>query len=139
MKGASEISGRAEFKFIMQIVRAFIRMGELTTSVKPAGPDVISGCHSLALSLASTWSFDKPVVTALPNSAIPTVAALEAKLTPLRPSFNLQSIRRRSSVVIDIDLPSLPPTDPPSPNPAFSGGLPRSINEPLAPLDPLSH
>jgi hypothetical protein len=33
MKGASEISGRVEFRFVMQIIRAFIRMGMSSRAV----------------------------------------------------------------------------------------------------------
>ncbi|KAJ8520116.1 hypothetical protein ONZ45_g3052 [Pleurotus djamor] len=93
-QGTSEISGRAEFNFVLQIARVFCRMG----------------CHVLALDLVRSWSFERP-------STI-THQTLTSPLTSERPDtlsrrsmFALEpAMRRRSSIIIDMDIPSLPPT-----------------------------
>jgi len=101
-QGTSEISGRSEFNFVLQIARVFCRMG----------------CHALALDLVRSWSFDRPspVVRDMPNTISHEHAAIASPTASRRPLFALQpSIRRRSSMVIDMDIPSLPPTRRASP------------------------
>ncbi|KAF8578745.1 hypothetical protein K439DRAFT_1361373 [Ramaria rubella] len=101
-KGTSEISGRTEFNFVLQMARVFCRMG----------------CHVLALDLTMSWSFERPAPrrTRQPSiAAEPMVGEREPSLPPLfRRPFGSYA-RRRSSMVIDMDIPSLPPTEPASP------------------------
>ncbi|KAH9996446.1 RAVE protein 1 C terminal-domain-containing protein [Russula vinacea] len=107
-KGTSEISGHAEFKFVLQIARVFTRMG----------------CHALALDLVRSWSFDRPTLdthdrvqqTGPPS---PTTARRMLAIEP--------AMRRRSSILIDMDLFTAPPTRRASPEP-------RGAGEPPAPL-----
>ncbi|KAE9408257.1 WD repeat-containing protein [Gymnopus androsaceus JB14] len=100
VKGNSEISGRLEFNFVLQIARVFCRMG----------------CHILALDLVQSWSFDRP--TAIPHlpqqngdpSSPPRPVATR------RPTFSLApAMHRKSSIMIDMDIPSQPPTRAVSP------------------------
>ncbi|KAF8898903.1 RAVE protein 1 C terminal-domain-containing protein [Infundibulicybe gibba] len=82
-KGTSEISGRAEFNFVLQMARVFCRMG----------------CHVLALDILQSWSFERPS-------------------TARRSMFTLQpTMRRRSSMIIDMVIPSTVPTRTASPDP----------------------
>ncbi|KAG2154690.1 RAVE protein 1 C terminal-domain-containing protein [Suillus clintonianus] len=94
-KGTSEISGRSEFNFVLQIARVFCRMG----------------CHALALDLVRSWSFERP--------SISVVAPIEPPPTPyatLRRSLALDhNLRRRSSIMIDMDIATAPPTRKASP------------------------
>ncbi|KAF8913010.1 RAVE protein 1 C terminal-domain-containing protein [Gymnopilus junonius] len=97
VKGTSEISGRAEFKFVLQMARVFCRMG----------------CHVLALDLVSSWSFATPS-TIIQERKFENEALLTA--APSRPVFPMESaLRRRSSILIDMDIPSFPPTRRASP------------------------
>ncbi|KAJ7042393.1 RAVE protein 1 C terminal-domain-containing protein [Mycena alexandri] len=97
-KGSSEISGRAEFNFVLQIARVFCRMG----------------CQVLALDLVRSWTFDRP-------SMQRSIPAADASAPPSpnvsrRPKFALgPAMRRRSSIIIDMDISSLPPTRSSSP------------------------
>ncbi|KZT72790.1 hypothetical protein DAEQUDRAFT_704451 [Daedalea quercina L-15889] len=107
-KGTSEISGRTEFNFVLQIARVFSRMG----------------CHVLALDLVRTWSFQRPSVVVPdskplahpePSSPVSTRLALEPAL------------RHRASVLIDMDPVTAPSTRSASPvlNPANAGTRPQ--------------
>ncbi|TDL28114.1 hypothetical protein BD410DRAFT_870276 [Rickenella mellea] len=105
-KGTSEISGRTEFNFVLQVARVFCRMG----------------CHVLALDLVKSWSFDRATSILRPpekqdTSTHETVKPQQHSPTfARRPGFALPPhIRRRSSIVIDMEVPSLPPTRAPSP------------------------
>ncbi|KAF7320375.1 WD repeat protein [Mycena kentingensis (nom. inval.)] len=93
-KGSSEISGRVEFNFVLQIARVFCRMG----------------CQVLALDLVRSWSFDRPSMQPAPVEA-------EAPPSPTfsrRRTFALgPAMRRRTSMVIDMDIPSIPPNPVP--------------------------
>ncbi|THH34149.1 hypothetical protein EUX98_g174 [Antrodiella citrinella] len=94
-KGTSEISGRTEFNFVLQMSRVFCRMG----------------CHALALDLVRTWSFDRPSVV-MHDPARPT----RRPPSPITTRFALEpALRRRSSIMIDMHIDSLPPTRPASP------------------------
>ncbi|PFH54806.1 hypothetical protein AMATHDRAFT_72570 [Amanita thiersii Skay4041] len=97
VKGTSEISGRSEFNFVLQMARVFCRMG----------------CHPLALDLVRSWSFEHPS----------SYAGAPQPITPSSPTvsrniFAIESnLRHRSSILIDMDIPSLPPTRAVSPQP----------------------
>jgi len=116
-KGTSEISGSAEFHFVLQIARVFCRMG----------------CHVLALDLVRSWSFERPTVIreAQPSSTIKNEKVISPSPKSTRRSmFGLQqAMRRRSSIMIDMDIPSLPPTRPTSP-------VPTARRQPVIPEEP---
>ncbi|KXN83882.1 Regulator of V-ATPase in vacuolar membrane protein 1 [Leucoagaricus sp. SymC.cos] len=110
VKGTSEISGRSEFSFVLQMARVFCRMG----------------CHVLALDLVRSWSFERPSTTFLKNMAqeaspnfMDPKSSSHGPSSPSatrRPVFPLESaLRRRSSIKIDMDILSLPPTRSASP------------------------
>ncbi|KZT31551.1 hypothetical protein SISSUDRAFT_713707 [Sistotremastrum suecicum HHB10207 ss-3] len=105
VKGTSEISGRTEFRFVMQIARVFCRMG----------------CHVLALALVRSWPFARPI-TSLQSSGTNEASATEIipraePVGPTRPDFALRGSRRRSQIAIDMDISGLPPTRRGSPSP----------------------
>ncbi|KAI0361166.1 WD repeat-containing protein [Trametes cingulata] len=94
-QGTSEISGRTEFNFVLQIARVFCRMG----------------CHVLALDLVRSWSFQRPS-TVMRDSR----AALRPP-SPVSTRFALEpALRRKSSILIDIDVTTAPPTRRASPS-----------------------
>ncbi|KAF8641123.1 hypothetical protein AX17_000765 [Amanita inopinata Kibby_2008] len=94
-KGTSEISGRCEFNFVLQMARVFCRMG----------------CHVLALDLLRSWSFERPS-----SRLSPLVARKPSVAANLKAMFTLEpALRHRSSILIDMDVSSLPPTRPISP------------------------
>ncbi|KAJ7099614.1 RAVE protein 1 C terminal-domain-containing protein [Mycena crocata] len=96
-KGSSEISGRAEFNFVLQIARVFCRMG----------------CQVLALDLVRSWTFDRPSIQ---PSVAPEKTTPPSPTISRRPTFALgPAMRRRSSMIIDMDILSLPPTRSTSP------------------------
>lgn len=110
-KGTSEISGRSEFKFILQIAKVFCRMGVYLSTLSPhANTDsFVVGCHVLALDLVRSWSFARPstVLHSPPTSPLNGTMNFTAtqSLFPLEPAIN-----RRSSIMIDMDLTSIPST-----------------------------
>ncbi|KAJ3966484.1 RAVE protein 1 C terminal-domain-containing protein [Lentinula raphanica] len=124
-KGNSEIPGRLEFNFVLQIARVFCRMGIVIPCIVAfdARPTrFFTGCHILALDLVQSWSFDKP--TALPPNVPPIIpphngdpsSPPSSPTTTRRSAFSLApSLRRRSSIMIDMDIPSFPPTRAVSP------------------------
>ncbi|KAL1677484.1 RAVE protein 1 C terminal-domain-containing protein [Schizophyllum commune] len=95
-KGASEISGRLEFNFVLQIARVFSRMG----------------CHILALDLVRSWSFERP---AAPIRAINGADEFKPPASPVaqRSHFHHTLHHRRSSMIIDMDIPSSSPSPSP--------------------------
>ncbi|RDX52017.1 hypothetical protein OH76DRAFT_1400924 [Lentinus brumalis] len=94
-QGTSEISGRTEFNFVLQIARVFCRMG----------------CHALALNLVRTWSFQRP------STVVRDTRALRRPPSPLSTRFALEpALRRQSSILIDIDMDTAPPTRRASPS-----------------------
>ncbi|KAG2150167.1 RAVE protein 1 C terminal-domain-containing protein [Suillus cothurnatus] len=96
VKGTSEISGRSEFNFVLQIARVFCRMG----------------CHALALDLVRSWSFERPSISVPAPTEPPP-----SPYTTLRRSFVLDpKLRRRSSIMIDMDIASPAPTRGVSPD-----------------------
>jgi len=112
--GTSEISGRTEFNFVLQIARVFTRMG----------------CHALALDLVRSWSFDRPSH----DFHDPVRQIAPPSPTTMRRMLALEpAMRRRSSIVIDMDLFTAPPTRRPSPEPEegrpFVPLMNQTINE----------
>ncbi|KAI5897900.1 uncharacterized protein SCHCODRAFT_02565349 [Schizophyllum commune H4-8] len=95
-KGASEISGRLEFNFVLQIARVFSRMG----------------CHILALDLVRSWSFERP---AAPVRATNGTDEFKPPTSPVtqRSHFHHTLHHRRSSMIIDMDIPSSSPSPSP--------------------------
>ncbi|KAH6916877.1 WD repeat-containing protein [Coprinopsis sp. MPI-PUGE-AT-0042] len=84
VKGSSEISGRFEFNFVLQMARVFCRMG----------------CHVLALDLVRSWSFARP--------SISTHATRPTPHSPVSSKFPLeQLLNRRASVIMDMDVANL--------------------------------
>ncbi|KAI0271408.1 WD repeat-containing protein [Gloeopeniophorella convolvens] len=107
-KGTSEISGRTEFNFVLQIARVFTRMG----------------CHVLALDLVRSWSFDRPS-TVMHDPIQPTVPS--SPITARRMLGLEPALRRHSSIMIDMDLSTAPPTRRASPEPGLPGGDPTPL------------
>ncbi|KAI0673553.1 WD repeat-containing protein [Trametes maxima] len=94
-QGTSEISGRTEFNFVLQIARVFCRMG----------------CHVLALDLVRTWSFQRP------STVIRDSRASLRPPSPISTRFALEpALRHKSSILIDIDVTTAPPTRRASPS-----------------------
>lgn len=75
------------------------------------------GCHVLALDLVRSWTFDRPSMQSPPAApALDEVTTPPSPTISRRPTFTLgPAMRRRSSIVIDMDIPSLPPTRSASP------------------------
>lgn len=86
-----------------------------------------SGCHALALDLVSSWSFARPSTTVREAKFLnnPVIAA-PTPIFPLGPAM-----RRRSSILIDMDIVSLPPTRKASPTqePALNSRAIETIQE----------
>jgi len=79
------------------------------------------GCHALALDLVRTWSFQRP------STAIPDPKPLALPPSPISTRFALEpALRRRSSIFIDMDPTSSPPTRAASPVKPSSDGLPTA-------------
>lgn len=115
-KGTSEISGRTEFNFVLQMARVFTRMGAwLFSEYYPIIFMPFAGCHALALDLVRSWSFDRP---SLVNHDPTQHMAPPSPTTTRRLHALEQAMRRRSSIVIDIDPFSAPSTRRPSPKPS---------------------
>ncbi|KIK91309.1 hypothetical protein PAXRUDRAFT_34992 [Paxillus rubicundulus Ve08.2h10] len=90
--GTSEISGHREFNFVLQIARVFCRMG----------------CHVLALDLCRSWSFERPTAIAWIN-AEDVNRFTPRPLSPISSRWPLATdpfLRRRSSIMIDMDVGS---------------------------------
>ncbi|KAG8885003.1 regulator of (H+)-ATPase in vacuolar membrane [Tulasnella sp. 331] len=136
-KGTSEISGATEFNFVLQMARVLCRMG----------------CHVLAVDLVRNWSFHRPTIPiVVPPTPLTITEELDAELQDLAngedslprlrrtsstsqgrgpPSPTLRkniSLLRRSSVIIDMDLPSFPPTRPSSPPSTLTTVLEAPVN-----------
>jgi len=107
VKGSSEISASAEFNFVLQMARIFCRMGtKFLSTVELLSNIWTSGCHALALDLVRSWSFAQPVL-------VPKTGNVDGSAI-LAPSSNrlfaLSPLVRRSSILIDMDLSSIPPS-----------------------------
>ncbi|KAH9944024.1 RAVE protein 1 C terminal-domain-containing protein [Epithele typhae] len=114
-QGTSEISGRTEFNFVLQTARVFCKMG----------------CHALALDMVRTWSFQRPS-TVVRDSA----RALRRPPSPVSTRFALEpALRRQSSILIDIDVSTAPPTRHASPSSSPTCGVspvtPMKVKEEL--------
>lgn len=127
VKGVVEISGRTEFNFVLQMARVFTRMGKAnyTTDqivIWTLTPACLSlGCHPLALNILAHWSFNRviPTSTHTPDAR---EAFQTANIEPQRGSKATRSsmlLNRAPSLVIDMDIPSLPATRPTSPSPVL--------------------
>ncbi|KAI9461775.1 RAVE protein 1 C terminal-domain-containing protein [Boletus coccyginus] len=86
--GTSEISGRREFNFILQVARVFCRMG----------------CHALALYLVRSWSFERPTTAA--QNDVPQMQRPPSPISLRRTLAANPFLRRRTSILIDIDVES---------------------------------
>ncbi|KAG9049871.1 regulator of (H+)-ATPase in vacuolar membrane [Tulasnella sp. UAMH 9824] len=125
VKGTIQISGQTEFNFVHQMARVLCRMG----------------CHVLAIDLVRSWSFDRPVlaIPAQPKDMADTLderllevsetsgrlrpspvreRSVSSSRPPASPTLRKSFARlQRSSMIIDMELPSFPPTRAPSPPP----------------------
>ncbi|TFK30799.1 WD repeat-containing protein [Coprinopsis marcescibilis] len=108
VKGTSEISGRSEFNFVLQIARVFCRMG----------------CHALALDLVRSWSFARPSTHLAPHPTSPLHSPKTSRIFPLEPVLN-----RRASILIDIDVTALPPSRTETPKQQHGETLSSNANE----------
>lgn len=93
----------------------------LYISFQDVKPDTsTAGCHVLALDLVRSWSFERPstVVREAPEAS-PVLSHERSgppSPTTTRRAFGMEpALRRRSSIMIDMDIPSLPPTRAASP------------------------
>jgi hypothetical protein len=78
---------------------------------------LLAGCHVLALDLVKNWTFTRPD-DVLPDKRFNTNGQAHRQLRPehmRRQSMALRNHRRQPTVVIDMDLPSDPPTRTGSP------------------------
>ncbi|KAG6818061.1 hypothetical protein H0H87_009216 [Tephrocybe sp. NHM501043] len=103
-KGTSEIPGRVEFNFVLQMARVFCRMG---------------------LDLLRSWSFERPSMATIP-------VAKDMTFPPPSPALSRRSLfdraaRRRSTIVIDMAVLSEPPTRAASP--ISPDGVSQTIQE----------
>jgi hypothetical protein len=116
------------------------------------------GCHVLALDLVRSWSFDRPTMPTQNRQVVDITEALDDRLqeldqsqppSPVRergersasrsrpppsPTMRKKSIQlmRRQSLLIDMDIPSLPPTRSASPAPPIRtqlDGVDRNLPE----------
>lgn len=125
-QGTSEISGRSEFHFVLQMARVFCRMGMLFSLMCRFKCLRMSGCHVLALDLVRSWSFERPSSHEIPQTTYQRMVPLNSTKSR-RSKFPELAARRQSSILIDIDLPSLPPTRPASPQPGYGKVPEREI------------
>lgn len=68
---------------------------------------VIIGCHVLALDLVRSWSFEKPSIQPSQRQASPVTGKNSLPPSPTRNRMLDHSRRRRSSIIIDLDLSTL--------------------------------
>ncbi|KAG6911550.1 hypothetical protein DXG01_011852 [Tephrocybe rancida] len=108
-KGTSEISGRLEFNFVLQMARVFCRMG----------------CHALGLDLVRSWSFDRP---SMANIAVISDQASPPRSPAQRRSLFHRAARRTSTIMIDMPVLTQPPTRAVSPVQP-PDGVPPAIEE----------
>lgn len=75
-----------------------------------AAAHVLLGCHALALDLVRTWSFERP------STAVRESPIMRHPPSPLATRFALEpAMRRQSSIMIDMDIPTAPSTRSASP------------------------
>ncbi|KAG9314237.1 RAVE protein 1 C terminal-domain-containing protein [Chiua virens] len=80
--GTSEISGRREFNFIVQVARVFCRMG----------------CHALALDLVRSWSFERPTTATQPDAS-----QAQRSPSPVSPRTDSSDQSFRTQETFDVD------------------------------------
>ncbi|KAF8323322.1 hypothetical protein DL93DRAFT_2050227 [Clavulina sp. PMI_390] len=124
VKGVTEITGRTEFNFVLQMARVFARMG----------------CHPLALNVVAHWSFDRvvPVIRPGPiNTSAPIIIESHRPRSPTltRSSMGLHH-NRAASLVIDMEIPSLPATRPTSPGFPVLDTIPEKTSRAASPIPP---
>ncbi len=91
-----------------------------------AAVNTLLGCHALALDLVRTWSFARPSTAVHDSPTLP----LRPPPSPLATRFALEpAMRRRSSILIDMDIPSAPPTRVGSPDLRTPDGVPSPPGE----------
>lgn len=121
-KGTSEISGRTEFNFVLQIARVFCRMGKAFVSLilRPVLELIMEtryfrrlGCHILALDLVKSWSFARPAGAGTANMLLPPNPTSAPAFA--FPFALAASTRRESKILIDMDMLTEPPTRRASP------------------------
>lgn len=132
-KGTSEISGRTEFNFVLQIARVFCRMGAFPTPAplpcleanRTIAPfRLCLGCHILALDLVESWSFARPAGGVSASRANLILPANPPSPTAFTVPFAMAArTRRESKILIDMDMLTEPPTRRASPEP-------RDLDEP---------
>lgn len=81
--------------------------------------DIYPGCHVLALDLVRSWSFDRPSVV-IRDRDEDTFGGRDKSPPPPSPTMSRRSMfdlasRRRSSIMIDMQITDLPPTRSASP------------------------
>lgn len=87
----------------------------------------LPGCHVLALDLVRSWSFARPS-TAIRNTPASSDQVTTASPKPSRPVFPLEpALRRHSSIMIDMDIASLPATRRASPDGIVQNGKEHPI------------
>jgi len=76
------------------------------------------GCHVLALDLVKSWSFSRPSGAASTNMANTLLPPSPTSARAFAVSFALAAgTRRESKILIDMDMPTEPPTRRASPEP----------------------
>lgn len=129
-QGTSEISSRSEFNFVLQIARVFCRMGKSHINMWRLLVLIIClGCHVLGLDLVRSWSFERPstIIRETPMSSM-----RDEERSSRHSMFALEpAMRRRSSIIIDMDIPSLPPTRSASPTRRAPSMEPTIPEEPI--------
>jgi len=109
--GTSEISGRREFSFILQVARVFCRMG----------------CHALALYLVRSWSFERPSMIVRNDATEPQ--SPPSPISPRRALASSPFLRKRTSILIDMDIESRAVSRRQSPEPVPLGTVRENIKE----------
>lgn len=85
------------------------------------------GCHALALYLLRSWSFERPTTVARDDAA-----RMQKPRSPISPRRTLTTsplLRRRPSILIDMDVESKTPSRKQSPEPAPHGVVQETIRE----------
>lgn len=68
--------------------------------------DVHVGCHALALYLVRSWSFERPTTTTITQHDATQMRQPPSPVSPRRTLATSPFLRRRSSILIDMDVES---------------------------------